>query len=359
VTRRATSDAQRESDGLSPIRARGSWANGADRPAVALETAVVTHGVPREPLRRRPAAADALWDPDGATNLELARLLVRTVAAEGAEPVVIGVLRGQLCVGMDEDELAQLAGDELARKASARDVAAVLASGGSAGLTVAGTLLGCRLGGAVAGPAMAGNASAIRVFATGGIGGAHRDWQRSGDVSADLRALAESPVCVVCAGAKSILDLPATLEMLDTLGVPVVGFGTDFLPRFVSPPDPRLPLPSRVDDVESLARVCRLHWDALGQRSAVLLTNPAPERFAIDAETFESATRVAESAAAASGVKGPEVTPRLLAEIAKRTDGRSLEANIAVLVSNARLAGRLAVALAASKSMSTPPRATR
>lgn len=307
---------------------------------MALETAVVTHGVPREPLRRRPAAADAHWDPDGPTNLELARLLIRTVVAEGAEPVVMGVLRGELRVGMSDDEIAALAADEGASKASARDVAALLADGCSAGLTVAGTLLACRLA-----CRTTRDGAAIRVFATGGIGGAHRNWQQSADVSADLRALAESPTCVVCAGAKSILDLPATLEMLDSLGVPVIGFGTDFFPRFIAPPDPRLPLPRRVDDAPSVARICRLHWEGLGQRSAILVANPAPAAFAIDIETLEAATRVAESAAVESGAKGPAVTPILLAEIARRTGGRSLEANIAVLVANARLAAQVSLSL--------------
>lgn len=317
------------------------------RPAVALESAVITHGLPREPLRRRPAAADSHWNPNAPTNLELARQLVRVVAAEGARPEVMAVFRGQLCLGLRDSELAALAADEGASKASGRDVAAVLAGGGSAGLTVAGTLLACRASAGVRSAGGAGGAddAPIRVFATGGIGGAHHDWQRSADVSADLRALAETPVCVVCAGAKSILDLPATLEMLDSLGVPVVGFRTNALPRFISPPDPSLPLPCRVDDVASVASICRLHWGTLQQRSAVLLANPAPPEFAIDNEELTSATLAAAAAVARAEVRGAAVTPFLLSEIARRTAGRSIDANIALLIANARLAAKVALAL--------------
>ncbi|HMN95628.1 MAG TPA: pseudouridine-5'-phosphate glycosidase [Phycisphaerales bacterium] len=315
------------------------------RPIVALETAVLTHGLPREPLGERPRGADAAWRPDAPVNLEVARLLERIVAAEGAVPATMAVVRGELWAGLDSARLEALAADRGAGKAAARDIAAAIAGGRSAGLTVAGTLAACaaveRSGGA-----------AIRVFATGGIGGAHHGWAQSGDISADLMALARTPVAVVCAGAKSILDLAATLEMLDSLGVPVVGHGTARLPRFISRSGPDLALPCRLDDERAIAALCAAHWELIGAESAVLVMQEPPSEVAVDAALIDAARRDAESSEALRGVRGPEVTPRLLAAIASRTEGRSLSANIGLLIENARLAARLASAMV---GLSGPP----
>jgi len=307
----------------------------AQRPVVALETAVVSHGLPRTPAPREPAASDGRWSMGGAINLETARLLERTVRAGGAVPATIALVDGALLIGLTAAQLEQLALDEDAAKASARDLAGLMQRGRSAGTTVAATLAACMLA----------TPQPIRVFATGGIGGAHRGWSESGDISADLEALASTPVCVVSAGVKSILDLPATLEMLDTHGVPIVGHGTDALPRFVSPADPGLHLPLRCDEPEEIARLCELRWNILRQRGGILVANPAPESLALPVDTFESALRDAEGAAIVRGIRGPALTPFLLAEVARLTDGRSIEANIAVLASNARVAAAIAVAL--------------
>lgn len=305
------------------------------RPVVALETAVLTHGLPRTAAPREPAASDGGWQVGGAINLETARLLERMVRAGGAVPATIALVGGALCIGLTAVQLEELALDESAAKASARDLAGLMQRGRSAGTTVAATLAGCMLT----------TPHPIRVFATGGIGGAHRGWSESGDISADLEALASSPVCVVSAGVKSILDLPATLEMLDTHGVPIVGFGTDALPRFVSPADPGLHLPIRCDKAEEIAELCAVRWSTLHQRGGVLVANPAPQSLALPVDTFESALRDAEGAAIVRGIRGPALTPFLLAEVARLTDGRSIEANIAVLASNARVAASIAVAL--------------
>jgi pseudouridine-5'-phosphate glycosidase len=304
---------------------------------VALETAVVTHGLPREALERRPVAADDDWNQSAPANLELARLLDRTIRGEGAVPATIGVLRGVLHIGMDEAALTALAGAQRAIKGAARDLSWCLASGASAGLTVAGTLEACAL------PALEGRR--ITCFATGGIGGVHRGWARSADISADLAQLAHSRVCVVCAGPKAILDVAATMELLDTLGVPVVGFETSSMPRFICPPDERLQLTARLDAPASIASLCRARWTTLGQRGGVLVVQPVPSALAVDPELFEEALHAAEEAQRTHALRGAEVTPDLLASIARRTAGGSVEANIALLRANARLAAGIARAL--------------
>src|SRR6185503_3131091 len=185
----------------------------------------------------------------------------------------------------------------------------------------------------------------IRVFATGGIGGVHRNWQTTPDVSADLHAIASSPVLVVCAGAKSILDLPATLEMLETLGVPVIGYRTSVLPRFQCKGDASLALHQRVEHARDVARVCHAHWVTLRRRSGIILVNPVPDEFAMDVGELEQAIDAAERAAISQSMTGAARTPFLLAEIARLTQGRSLHANIALLINNARLAGEVALQL--------------
>lgn len=314
----------------------------AGRPVVALETAVVTHGMPRTALGRAPLGDDERWATKSPTNLEVARLLMRRVRAGGATPAVMAVIDGVLRIGVDDAMLARLASDERAVKASSRDLAAAMLARSNAGLTVAGTLRACALAATV--PSTGGRT--IRVFATGGIGGAHRRWNESADISADLQTLARTPVCVVCAGAKSILDLRATFEMLDSLGVPVVGYRTSAIPRFTSRSDAALRVPLRLDTPKDVAELCSLHWNAVGCDSAVLAVQEPPADAALPAELIERATAEAHRRAEALGVGGADMTPHLLAEIAALTEGRSLDTNIALLAANAALAAEVAVCLA-------------
>jgi len=321
------------------------------RGVVALETAVLTHGLPRREWAEPSfgpwlAAPDGLgvecgWAGDLPLNLATVRAMADVVRARGAVPAVVGMLDGVLRVGLDDSGLAHLATSERAIKLSARDLGLASARQADGGTTVAGTLAACAL-------AVDANASeaGIRTMATGGIGGAHRGWAASADVSADLGLLGRTPVCLVSSGAKSILDLHATAEMLDTLAVPVVGHRTDHWPRFISPPDRSLPCSHRLDDVDEIAVAAALHWDAMRQRSAMLVMNPAPERFALP-EAFEF-DRLVESeiaASSAAGRRGAEVTPDLLERLVERTGGRSLLANVALLLSNASLAAEIAVAI--------------
>lgn len=300
------------------------------RAVVALETAVVTHGLPREPLARAPKCAPS-WNARAGANLALAQLMEQTVRDAGATPATVGMLRGQLIVGMSEAQVEELAAVQEPRKLSARDVgpAAVLQANG--GTTVAATLAACA-------------AAKIRVFATGGIGGVHRGWSVRPDISADLLALARTPTAVVSAGAKSVLDLAATLEVLDTLGIPVIGMGTEFFPRFTSPGDDTLRTPCTAADAAAAARMCGAHWD-VNPGTGVLLANPPPAAFAMDPQEMERAVEQAQRDAMAQSIHGPALTPFLLAHIARATQGRSVEANIALLAANAQLAAKLAVEL--------------
>jgi pseudouridine-5'-phosphate glycosidase len=297
----------------------------ARRPVVALETAVLTTGLPRSAVASDWTGGLSGWRPDGPAHLESARLLARTVRDGGAVPAVIGVLDGVLGVGLEDEQIEALAADADAGKAAARDLAFVMAAGASAGTTVSATLAACRL----AGP------EPIRVFATGGIGGVHRSWTARPDVSADLAELARTPCCVVCTGAKSILDPVATLEALEALGVP-----------FFAEPDEALRLGRRLDDPAGIAAACRAHWQILGRPGGVLAAVPPPAGLAIDRAELEQATRDAESAAAEAGVTGPALTPFLLSTLAGRTAGRTLRANVELLRANAAAAASLAVALA-------------
>lgn len=284
----------------------------AGRPVVALESTIIAHGMPFP------------------RNLETAQALEQDVRAAGAIPAVVAVADGHLQVGCAPELLERLASEPGVAKVSRRDLGTVLAHGGLGATTVSGTLIGARLAG-------------IRVFATGGIGGVHRG--DSGDVSADLGELAQSPVAVVSAGAKSILDLPRTLEMLETLGIPVIGWCTHEFPAFYTPSS-GLPLVHRADDVEDLAARLHAQWQ-LGLSTGALVANPIPADAAARAAHIEAATQEALVAAEGQGVSGRDLTPFLLAEIVKRTQGESLDANVALARNNARLGGELAVALAA------------
>lgn len=282
---------------------------------VALETAVVTHGLPQP------------------KNLEIVRLMQERVREAGAIPATVGVMSGNLVIGLDDAQLHALASDEQACKASTRDLAALMHRRANAGTTVAATLAACR-------------AVGIRVFATGGIGGVHREWSAHPDVSADLDELAMTRTCVVSAGAKAILDLPATLEALESRGVPVIGYQTDAFPRFYAPGDATLlPVPHRVERIEDVASMCRLHWDELDLQRGILLANPVPADAALDPVMMDAAIADAQEDAVRQGIMGAALTPFLLDVVAKRTAGRSMTANLALLESNASLAGELAVAL--------------
>jgi pseudouridine-5'-phosphate glycosidase len=279
----------------------------AHQPIVALETTVITHGLPQ---------------PQG---LALALELESLVRAEGATPATIGVLDGAVVVGMSPAELARLAGAPAATKVNPGNLGAVVASGAPGSTTVAATM------------AMAARC-AIRVFATGGIGGVHRGAAASGDVSADLAALAAHPVAVVCAGAKAILDLPRTVEALESAGVPVLGFGTGEFPAFYRRTS-GLPVDQRFDDLAVLATALRAHW-SLGGRGAVV-ANPIPAADEIAAAGDEAAIARALADAAAQEVSGRAVTPFLLDRMRELTGGASVAANLALLRNNARVAARL------------------
>lgn len=282
------------------------------RPVVALESALITHGLPYP------------------HNLETAQLLEKTIRAEHAVPATVAVLGGRLKVGLTGEELERLAGNRAARKVSLRDFPIVVARGEDGGTTVAATIwLAHRAG--------------IQVFATGGIGGVHRG--HPFDVSADLVQLATTPIAVVCAGAKAILDLPLTMEWLETHGVPVLGFQTDEFPAFYSRGS-GLPVDARVDSPEEAARLSATQW-ALGLTRSVLVGVPVPAHAAIPAERIQPAIQQALAEAAQDGLTGKAVTPFLLARVASLTGGESLAANIALLENNARVAARIASALAA------------
>ncbi|PWC31015.1 pseudouridine-5'-phosphate glycosidase [Azospirillum sp. TSO35-2] len=290
----------------------------ANRPVVALESTVISHGMPYP------------------RNLETARALEAEVRAAGAVPATIAVMDGRIRIGLDDAALERLAtGGPAVRKLSRRDLGVALATGTLGATTVAATMIGARLAG-------------IAVFATGGIGGVHRGAETSFDVSADLDELARTPVCVVCAGAKSILDLPKTLEVLETRGVPVLGFRTDEFPAFYSRRS-GLPIDHRCDNVQEVADILRASW-TLGLEGGVLLANPIDDGDALDADAMEAAVAQALAEAEARGIKGKDITPHLLAALERITGGRSLTANIALIRNNARVAAGVAAAYAALRS---------
>ncbi|MBE3589954.1 MAG: pseudouridine-5'-phosphate glycosidase [Firmicutes bacterium] len=285
----------------------------AQEPCVALETTIVTHGLPHP------------------QNLETARACEAAVRREGAVPVTIGVVDGRAVVGLAAGELERLAqGGPAVRKIAARDLGPAVAQGASGGTTVSATArLAARAG--------------LRVFATGGLGGVHRGARETWDVSADLYELARSPVAVFCAGAKAILDLPATAEMLETLGVLVLGWRCDTWPAFYAA-ESDVPVEHRVETPEECAAVLAAHWEA-GGRGAVVLVPPPPGAALPRAEA-EAAVQAALEEMAARGVRGKAVTPFLLSAVERRTGGRSLAANRSLVEHNAAVAARVARALA-------------
>ncbi len=293
---------------------------------VALESSVLAQGLPI------PA------------NRTAAELMVSAVRHSGAVPAITGVVDGTAAIGLAPEELERFLARDGIAKVTSRDLAATIAQGRSGATTVAATLaLIAR--------------SDVRVFATGGIGGVHRD--APFDESADLGELARTPRIVVCAGAKSILDLPATLERLETLSVPVIGFRCDEFPAFFSVSS-GLPVTTRVDRVEEIVDIERAQR-RLGRTEALLVVQPPPAELALDAAEVEEVIAEALRAAAGARIRGAGVTPFLLAEVERATGGRSRAANLALLEGNAALAGRIAVALAETESRSVPsprPRAS-
>ena len=281
---------------------------------VALESSIIAHGLPR-PL-----------------NLTVARALEAAVTAEGATPATIAIRDRRVRVGCGVTDLEHLARAEGVAKVSRANLAAILATGGDGATTVAGTMI-CAA------------AAGIGVLATGGLGGVHRGAERTLDVSADLAELARTSVAVVCSGAKSILDLPKTLEVLETHGVPVIGFGTDRFPAFHAR-DCSLPLELTVDGVEALADILRIRSE-LGLAGGVVIANPVPEEHAIEFAVLERWIERAHAEAAKRGVSGAALTPFLLDRLASISEGRTVAANAALVENNATLAARIAVALAA------------
>lgn len=278
------------------------------RPVVALESTVIAHGLPY------PA------------NLEIARDMEAAIRAEGAVPATIGIFDGKIVVGLSQTEIEQLATAEHVLKVSRRDLAVVLATRQLGATTVAGTMLCASLAG-------------IRFFATGGIGGVHRGAETSMDISADLTELSRTPVLVVCAGAKSILDLDLTLEYLETQGVPVLGWQTGEFPAFYVRSSGRA-LPHRVDELAAVAAIARAQWEC--GLHGLVVTCPTPEEYAMDPAPLEAATEEALRLAREQGVRGSATTPFLLSHVAKVTAGESVEANKALLLNNARWAARFA-----------------
>lgn len=287
---------------------------GARRPVVALESTIIAHGLPRP------------------RNLRVARELEEAVREEGAVPATIAVLDGRPHVGLDKQQLERVANEDGIRKLGHRDLPLAVATGASGATTVSATALLAELAG-------------VRVFATGGLGGVHREWTATQDESSDLGLLARTRITVVCAGVKSILDVPATLQRLETLGVAVAGYGTDRFPGFYlsdsgHPVDWTLGTPAQV------AAVMRAQDSLRGPRSALVVANPVPEEEQLDPALHARVLADALRACDAEGITGQAVTPFLLAHLVRHTDGASLEANLAAVRGNVRLAARVAAAWA-------------
>ena len=284
------------------------------RPVVALESTIISHGMPYP------------------QNVETALKVEQTVRESGAVPATIAIIGGRLKAGISAEEIDYFGKKGVAiTKASRRDIPILTAKGEDGAATVAATMIIAHLAG-------------IQIFATGGIGGVHRGAEVTMDISADLDELARTPVMVVCAGAKSILDLGLTLEYLETKGVPVIGFGTEELPAFYTRKS-GFRVNYRMDEPKAIADAFAVQQQ-LGYRSGMLVTNPIPQEYAMDYDVINTAINEAIARAAKLGIKGKDTTPYLLNEIKEITGGKSLDANIQLVLNNARLASRIAAALA-------------
>jgi pseudouridine-5'-phosphate glycosidase len=281
---------------------------------VALESTVITHGLPQP------------------QNLQLARDMEKQVRAHGAIPATVALLDGKIRIGLADPDLTRLSESTATLKISHRDFATAIVKKMDGGTTVAGTMY-------------AANMAGIQVFATGGIGGVHKE--SSFDISTDLRALAGTPMIVVCAGAKAILDLPGTLEYLETMGVPVVGYQTDEFPAFYSR-ESGLGVSVRLDSPKEIADFAKAHWN-LGMKSAVLVTNPVPENEAISRSEMDPIIARASEEAVRHGIHGQKLTPFLLSRISELTNGKSMKSNLALLLNNAALAADIAKEITVKK----------
>ncbi len=283
-----------------------------NKPVLALESTIITHGMP--------------WP----TNVETALRMERIVRSNGVIPATMAILEGRPAAGLTIDEIEKLgrSGNKTA-KASRRDIPILVSSGKDGATTVAGTMIIAAIAG-------------IRVFATGGIGGVHRGAQESFDISADIDELARTDVAVICAGIKSILDIGLTLECLESRGVPVLGFGTDRMPAFYSV-DSGFGVDQRLDTPEAAAAVMLAKW-SLGIGGGLLIAQPVPADRGMDSRQINAAVKTAVQDAAVQGITGKGLTPYLLARVAELTDGKSLEANIALVENNVRLGARIAAA---------------
>ena len=282
----------------------------AGKPVVALESTIISHGMPYP------------------RNVETALLVEQTIRENGAVPATIAIIGGRLKAGLSKDEIEYLgkAGTKVA-KASRRDIAALVARKADGATTVTTTMMIAHMAG-------------ISIFATGGIGGVHRGAEVTMDISADLEELGNTPVMVVCAGAKSILDLGLTLEYLETKGVPVIGYGTDELPAFYTRHS-GFGVDYRADSPEELAAMFKAQR-GLGLKGGMLVTNPIPEEYSMDKAVIDAAIDQAIKEAAENGIKGKQTTPFLLAKVVELTGGDSLDSNIALVLNNARLAAKTA-----------------
>ncbi|HZG85503.1 pseudouridine-5'-phosphate glycosidase [Paenibacillus sp.] len=288
-----------------------------NRPVVALETTIISHGMPYP------------------QNIAMAKNVERIIREQGAVPATIGLMDGRVKVGLNESELERFATDRSVEKVSRRDFPYILSTGKIGATTVAATMIAARLAG-------------IEVFATGGIGGVHREGESTWDVSADLTELARTKVAVVCAGAKSILDIGRTLEYLETHGVPVVGYRCDEFPSFYSR-ESGYRVDYRIDDAEGVAKLLDLKWK-LGLEGGLVVANPVPEAAALDFAEMENVIVQALDEAKRLGIAGKAVTPFLLSYIKETTGGKSLETNIALVNHNAETAANIAVALQAVRT---------
>lgn len=283
------------------------------KPVVALESTIISHGMPYP------------------KNVETALNVEKIIRDNGAIPATIAILQGKIKVGLTREEVEYLGQGKEVVKTSRRDIPFIVAKKLDGATTVATTMIIAKLAG-------------IKVFATGGIGGVHRGAQQTFDISADLQELAHTNVAVVCAGAKSILDIGLTLEYLETQGVPVVGFGTDELPAFYTRKS-GFGVDYRVDSAEELASAVKAKWD-LGLNGGLVIANPIPEQYQMDYDTITKAINEAVEEAEEKGIKGKESTPFLLAKVKEITGGESLESNIQLVYNNAKVGAQLAVELA-------------
>lgn len=280
-----------------------------NRAVVALESTIISHGMPY---------------PE---NIEMAKKVEQIIREQGAVPATIALMDGKIKVGLSEEDLNRLAQASDAHKVSRRDMAMILASGRIGATTVASTMICADLAG-------------IRFFVTGGIGGVHRGFNEAMDVSADLEELAATDVTVICAGAKAILDLPRTLEYLETKGVPVIGYQTEYLPAFYTRTS-QIRLPLHVQHVDEISRMLKVKAE-LGLKGGVLVTNPIPEEYSLPGEYMDEVIAQALLEAESQQVKGKDVTPFLLKTIVEKTEGKSLQANLALVYNNAEVGARLA-----------------